>query len=103
MSELLKPIEATYNQMMVKGESGGHITRFVPEQCYLKDFATVQEEYKNLFNSFRDVDEANAYIGAMKRDLERISNILQDLQDTCTELRLHFESECIEKAHAEHF
>ena len=40
MSEVTKPIEEAYNPMMVPGETGGRITRFVPDQYYSKDFGT---------------------------------------------------------------
>ena len=97
------PIGAACNQMMVQGETGGHITRFVPEQYYLKDFSTVQEEIKHLFINSKDIDAAGGYITARQRDLERIMTITNGLQDACTELSLYFEAETIEECYAEHY
>ena len=50
-----------------------------------------------------DVDEANSYFDAVKRDLNRLNDVVAELKDSVTELTIHMEHLCIEKAYAEHF
>ena len=103
MSELTKPIEEAFSQMAVPGESGGHLTRFARENYYLTSFKQVQGDTKHLFNSFRNVENANEFIDAMKRDLNWFNDVAKELKDNVTELAMHFENSAIEKAFAEHF
>ena len=63
----------------------------------------MMEEVKHLFDSFCDVNEANNLIDAVKRDLNRLNDLNAELKDSVTELTIHMEHLCIEKASAEHF
>ena len=91
MSELTKPIEEAFSQMTVPGESGGHLTRFARENYYLTSFKQAQDNTKHFFNSFRNVENANEFIDAVKRDPNRLNDVTKELKDNVTELALHFD------------